>query len=133
MRALPAFSGTPEEGLAKPGPQAAPGTGRAVSTKSVNCIGKASWYGPGFHGKKTASGERFNQHRLTAAHRSLPLGTKVIVTNLKNGKRVRVTINDRGPYVKKRSIDLSRAAAKRLGMEQAGVAWVRIKARPQPR
>jgi rare lipoprotein A len=130
---LLAFSGIPEESLAAPGLQVASGTGRTISTKPVNCIGKASWYGPGFHGKKTASGERFNQHRLTAAHRHLPLGTKAVVTNLKNGKKVRVTINDRGPYVKKRSIDLSRAAARRLGIEQDGVAWVRIKARPQPR
>jgi rare lipoprotein A (peptidoglycan hydrolase) len=118
---------------ARPDRRAATSIGRATSTKPVNDIGRASWYGPGFHGKETASGERFNQYHLTAAHRHLPLGTKAVVINLKNGKKVRVTINDRGPSVKRRSIDLSRAAARRLGMEQAGVAWVRIEARPQRR
>lgn len=88
--------------------------------------GKASWYGPRFHGRKTASGEPFNQHDLTAAHRSLPFGTRVKVTNLKNGKSVVVRINDRGPYAKGRVIDLSRAAAKRLDMLRSGVAQVRV-------
>ncbi len=87
-------------------------------------VGKASWYGPRFHGKKTASGKRFNQHALTAAHRRLPLGTRVKVTNLKNGKTVQVKINDRGPYHGGRIIDLSRAAAERLSM--GGVARVRV-------
>lgn len=90
--------------------------------------GQASWYGPGFHGKKTASGRRFNQHALTAAHRSLPLGTQARVTNLKNGKAVLVTINDRGPYHGGRVIDLSRAAAQQLAMN--GTARVRIEANP---
>lgn len=89
-------------------------------------IGKASWYGPGFHGNKTANGEIFNQNKLTAAHRSLPLGTKAEVTNLENGKKVEVKINDRGPYVKNRTIDLSRAAAKKLGMQEDGIARVKI-------
>lgn len=88
--------------------------------------GKASWYGPRFHGRKTASGERFDQHELTAAHRSLPFGTRVKVTNLKNGRSVVVRINDRGPYAKGRLIDLSRAAAKQIGMLKSGVAQVRI-------
>jgi len=87
-------------------------------------IGKASWYGPDFHGKLTASGEIFDQNALTAAHRELPFGTKVLVTNLKNGKSTVVTINDRGPYVKGRHIDLSRAAAKEVGMIEAGVVDV---------
>ena len=87
-------------------------------------VGKASWYGPRFHGKKTASGKRFNQHALTAAHRRLPLGTRVKVTNLKNGKTVKVKINDRGPYHDGRIIDLSRAAAQQLSMD--GVARVRV-------
>ena len=87
-------------------------------------VGKASWYGPRFHGKKTASGKRFNQHALTAAHRRLPLGTRVKVTNLKNGKTVKVKINDRGPYHDGRIIDLSRAAAERLSMD--GVTRVSI-------
>lgn len=87
-------------------------------------VGKASWYGPGLHGKKTASGERFNPQRLTAAHRRLPLGTKARVTNLKNGKAVTVIINDRGPHRGGRIIDLSRAAAQQLSMD--GVARVRV-------
>lgn len=79
-------------------------------------VGKASWYGPGFHGKKTASGQPFNQHALTAAHPRLPLGSRAKVTNLHNGREVEVTINDRGPHGGGRIIDLSRAAAKRLAM-----------------
>lgn len=91
-------------------------------------VGKASWYGPGFHGKETANGEIFNQNKLTAAHRTLPLGTEVEVTNLKNGKSIGVTVNDRGPYVGNRVIDLSRAAAKELGMKEKGLATVKIEA-----
>jgi rare lipoprotein A len=79
-------------------------------------VGKASWYGPGFHGKRTASGQRFNQDALTAAHPRLPLGTRAKVTNLHNGREVEVTINDRGPHGGGRIIDLSRAAARQLGM-----------------
>ncbi len=91
-------------------------------------VGIASWYGPGFHGRKTANGVVFNQNKLTAAHRTLPLGIKVAVTNVANGKSVEVEINDRGPYVRGRVIDLSRAAAIRLGMKDAGLARVQIKA-----
>src|SRR5512132_3418122 len=87
--------------------------------------GIASWYGPGFHGRKTASGERFNQHELTAAHKRLPLGTKATVTNLKNGKQVEVEINDRGPYARGRILDLSKAAAERLDMD-SGTTPVRV-------
>jgi rare lipoprotein A len=89
-------------------------------------IGHASWYGPGFAGKRTASGEVFDDAKLTAAHKSLPLGTKVKVTNLENGRSVRVEINDRGPFVGNRLIDLSRAAAHALGMVENGVVRVRI-------
>ncbi len=89
-------------------------------------VGIASWYGPRFHGRKTANGDVFNQNKMTAAHRTLPLGTKVEVTNVKNGKSVEVHINDRGPYVDGRVIDLSRAAAIRLGMKEGGLARVRI-------
>ena len=88
--------------------------------------GQASWYGPGFHGRKTASGERFNQHALTAAHRKLPLGTRATVVNLANGKSVEVEINDRGPYARGRILDLSKAAAERLGMKHSGTAPVRL-------
>ena len=80
-------------------------------------MGKASWYGPGFHGKQTASGEIFNQNALTAAHPELPFGSQVQVTNLANGKKVVVTINDRGPYHEDRIIDLSLAAARKLAMD----------------
>ncbi|TBU97895.1 septal ring lytic transglycosylase RlpA family protein [Stutzerimonas kirkiae] len=88
--------------------------------------GKASWYGSPHHGKKTASGERFDQHAMTAAHRTLPFGTRVRVTNLDNGREVTVRINDRGPFKRGRVIDLSRAAAQRLDMLRAGIAPVRI-------
>lgn len=88
--------------------------------------GQASWYGPGFDGRIAASGERFDEDALTAAHRSLPFGTRVRVQNLSNGRTVVVVINDRGPYVGGRVIDLSRAAAAEIGMIQAGVTRVRI-------
>lgn len=86
--------------------------------------GMASWYGPGFQGRRTASGERFNTNDLTAAHRSLPFGTRVLVKNNKTGRSVVVRINDRGPFARGRVIDLSRAAAKAVGM--AGVAPVSL-------
>lgn len=88
--------------------------------------GEASWYGPRFHGEATASGELFDMHGLTAAHRTLPLGSYVQVRNLDNGRTVVVKINDRGPYAKGRSIDLSYAAARRLGMVRDGEAPVEI-------
>ena len=93
-------------------------------TKHKSFGGHASWYGPGFHGRKTASGERFNQYALTAAHKTLPFGTRLRVTNMKNGSSVIVTVNDRGPYVKSRVLDLSKGAASAIGM--AGVAPVEI-------
>ncbi len=86
--------------------------------------GMASWYGPGFHGRQTASGERFNQNALTAAHRSLPFGTRVRVTNARNGRSVVVRINDRGPHIRGRIIDLSRKAAGVVGL--GGTAPVRL-------
>ncbi|HEX2227518.1 MAG TPA: septal ring lytic transglycosylase RlpA family protein [Candidatus Binatia bacterium] len=89
-------------------------------------VGHASWYGPKFHGKKTASGVIFDQQEFTAAHRNLPLGSRVRVTNLENAKFVEVEINDRGPFVPGRIIDLSRAAAKELGMLEDGVTPVRV-------
>ena len=90
--------------------------------------GEASFDGPGFHGKETASGETFNQNELTAAHPKLPLGSEVEVENLENGKSVTVEINDRGPYAKGRDIDLSKAAAKELGIVKDGTAPVKIEA-----
>ena len=94
---------------------------------AVAAEGMASYHGKDFHGRRTASGQRFNQHALTAAHRSLRFGTRVRVTNLRNRKSVVVTINDRGPYAKGRIVDLSRAAAQHLGMIKSGVARVRLK------
>jgi rare lipoprotein A len=90
--------------------------------------GTASWYGPGFHGKKTASGERYDQNDLTAAHKKLPLGSEATVTNVETGKSVEVEINDRGPYVPGRKIDLSKEAARQLGVINEGTAKVRIEA-----
>lgn len=88
--------------------------------------GVASWYGPGFHGKKTASGETFNQYAMTAAHRILPMGAKVRVTNLENNRSVLVRVNDRGPFSSKRIIDLSRAAAAKLDIMSKGTGRVRV-------
>lgn len=88
--------------------------------------GTASWYGPGFHGKKTASGEIYDQTKFTAAHKTLPLGSKARVTNMDNGSTVEVEINDRGPFVEDRIIDLSRAAARALGLVESGTAPVRV-------
>ncbi len=107
----------------------APGTS-GTSPKAAKVVetleGTASWYGPGFHGKKTASGEIFDMTDLTAAHKDLPMGTTCIVTNLANKKSVTVRINDRGPFVKDRVIDLSYAAAKVVGMIETGTAPVRV-------
>lgn len=92
--------------------------------------GMASWYGPDFHGKKTANGEKYDMHAFTAAHTTLPLGTRVRVTNLDNGKEVIVKINDRGPFVKRRIIDLSYAAAKSIGIVSKGTGRVELTALP---
>ncbi|MRJ02978.1 MAG: septal ring lytic transglycosylase RlpA family protein [Epsilonproteobacteria bacterium] len=88
--------------------------------------GVASWYGSDFHGKLTSSGEPFNMHDFTAAHKTLPMNTMVKVTNLKNGRSVIVRINDRGPFVKDRIIDLSYAAAKKIGIIETGTAPVEL-------
>ena len=95
--------------------------------------GKASWYGKNWHGRKTASGEPFDRRKLTAAHRRLPFGTIVRVTNLRNKRSVRVRINDRGPFIKGRIIDVSEAAARRLKMLRAGVVPVSIEIIRVPR
>ena len=86
----------------------------------------ASWYGPHFHGKLTANGEQYNQMALTAAHKSLPFGTVLQVTNLKNGKSVIVRINDRGPFIEGRDLDLSKGTALNLGMMGRGVIKVKV-------
>jgi rare lipoprotein A len=110
------------------GRPAAPTAPQQVSLVTVlsRLRGWASWYGPGFHGNRSASGEVYNQNALTAAHRSLPFGTQVRVTNLNNGVSVVVRINDRGPFVRGRIIDLSAAAARVLGMMGSGVAPVSV-------
>lgn len=107
-------------------PQTQPQTlvGQAGSSIRRTKSGVASWYGPGFHGRRTANGERFNQNDLTAAHRSLPFGTRVRVTNLRNGQSVVVRINDRGPFSRGRVIDLSAQAARLIGVHSSGVAPV---------
>ena len=97
-----------------------------VAQDRVSQTGIASWYGPGFHGKATASATIFNQNELTAAHPTLPLGSRVMVTNLENGNSTEVIINDRGPFAKGRIIDLSFAAGKTLGMIEPGTVPVRL-------
>ena len=94
--------------------------------RQAHVSGAASYYGKRFHGRRTANGERFNMNAMTAAHKSLPFGTKVRVTNRRNGKSVVVRINDRGPYHGGRIIDLSRAAAARIGMLKTGTASVKL-------
>jgi rare lipoprotein A len=89
--------------------------------------GLASWYGNEYHGRQTASGEVFDEEAMTAAHRSLPFGSVVQVTNQKNGKSVRVRINDRGPFVRGRVIDLSKGAARKIDMINDGVVPVRLR------
>jgi rare lipoprotein A len=88
--------------------------------------GEASWYGPGFDGKRTASGEVYDMDALTAAHRELPFGSRIRVLNLDNGRETQVRINDRGPFARGRVLDLSRAAAREIGMLASGTARVRI-------
>lgn len=98
----------------------------ACSTIPAGQTGYASWYGGKFHGRKTANGEIFDTYKFTAAHRSLPFDTVLKVTNLENGRSTVVRINDRGPFVENRVIDLSFAAAKEIGMIESGIARVRI-------
>jgi len=98
----------------------------ACSSKVTTQTGKASFYASSFNGKKTASGDKFRSSKKTAAHNTIPFGTKVKVTNLSNGKSVKVKINDRGPHVSGRIIDLSRKAAKKIDMIDKGVANVKI-------
>jgi rare lipoprotein A len=99
----------------------------AHATKSASkMVGFASFYAAKFNGRRTANGETFNNSAMTAAHRSLPFGSQVRVTNLRNGRFVVVRINDRGPYAKGRIIDLSKAAAKKIGLSRAGTARVKL-------
>ncbi len=100
----------------------------SMTTVSFNQMGvmTASWYGPRFHGKTTANGEQYNQMAFTSAHKSLPFGTILQVTNLRNGKTVIVRINDRGPYIEGRDLDLSKGTALVLGMISRGVVKVKV-------
>ena len=99
-----------------------------IDPHGYNATGGASFYGAQHQGKRTASGERFDSQSLTAAHRQLPFGTRVQVTNLDNDRKVIVRINDRGPHTRGRLIDVSRAAAQQLGMLRSGTARVRVQA-----
>jgi rare lipoprotein A len=96
---------------------------KSITISAERCS-SASWYGPGFHGRRTANGETFNQNSLTAAHKHLPFGTRVRVTNKYNGRSVIVRINDRGPFIGGRALDLSKEAAARISMIGSGHAPV---------
>ncbi len=98
----------------------------AKSLRPLGQIGRASWYGPGFHGRKTASGKIFDRTKLSCAHRTLPLGTKVRVDALDTGQSAILEVTDRGPYVGGRILDLSEAAAVLLGLREQGVGRVRV-------
>jgi len=111
--------------MALAGCSSTPKSGTPVSSGHSES-GQASYYGNEFHGRKTANGERFDQGKLTAAHRTLPFGTRLKVTNTQNGRSVQVRVNDRGPFVKGRVIDLSSSAFKAIGNLNAGVVPVRI-------
>jgi rare lipoprotein A len=121
--ALPALE--PADALGREGKQ------RARPPKRE--MGLASWYGPGFHGRRTASGERFDPGDMTAAHRSHPFGTRIRVTNLENGRRVVLRVNDRGPFKKGRVVDVTPIAARRLGFQHLGTTRVRVDVLKRPR
>lgn len=113
------------KGTGSPTGAIGPSTGAAASTGGTFIeSGVASWYGPGFHGRTTANGEKYDQGGMTCAHKNLPFGTKVRVEC--NGKSVFVTVNDRGPFIKGRVIDLSKAAAQQLGIDKSGTASVKM-------
>ncbi|HWV69049.1 septal ring lytic transglycosylase RlpA family protein [Chitinophaga sp.] len=107
--------------------------GASSCSRKITETGKASYYADSFNGKRTASGETFRQRELTAAHKTLPFGTRVTVINIANGKSVKVRINDRGPFVPGRIIDLSHKAASRIGMLNTGVANVEVKYKKKKR
>lgn len=111
-----------------------PGISEAKANQETHQLtGISSYYGGFHHGHKTASGEVFNMHALTAAHRTLPLGSRIQVTNLSNGKRITLKVTDRGPYKKGRILDVSQGAAKALGMLKSGTAKVRIQLLDTPK
>ena len=114
-----------------PPPTSAPTSSTKEDDTTVQ-VGEASWYGARFHGQETSTGEKYNQNNLTAAHPTLPEGSKVKVTNMENGKSVKVRVNDRGPYVDDRIIDVSRKAAKTLDMVEEGTAEVKVEVISKP-
>ena len=114
------------EGMPEPEPEPVVEAAPQQLAIASSTTGGASWYGPGFHGRLTASGEVYNQYDITAAHRSLPFGTRVLVTNLYTGQQVTVRINDRGPYAGDRVIDLSAGAAEQIGLISSGVGTVQL-------
>lgn len=116
---------------AKTGKKADSGKTGGSSTAKVE-KGKASYYADKFHGRATASGQKYDKRKMTAAHKTLPFGTVVRVTNTATGKSVDVTVNDRGPFAKGRIVDVSRAAAEKLGMIQAGVIDCTLKIIKEP-
>lgn len=122
--AVTACAGPPHTVSPVPPPDAPPPADVVAPRPAI--VGRASWYGAFHHGKRTASGEVFDMNALTAAHRTLPLGTRVQVTNLRNRRSVEVRVNDRGPYIRGRIIDLSRGAAARLGAIDDGVFPVEV-------
>ena len=105
---------------------AAPASNHAGLAERRELVGVASWYGGVHHGRTTASGEVFDMHALTAAHKDLPFGTRLRVTDLESGRSVVVRVNDRGPYMDRRAIDLSYGAARKLGIVRQGLAHVRL-------
>ena len=125
-RALPAFAAVALLSLAACAPEAPPPPPPAPPAPSFSQVGVASYYASKFENRKTADGERFKSDRFTAAHRTLPLGTMVRVTNLMNRRSVIVRINDRGPFARHRIIDLSPAAAQAIGVRDQGLMRVRI-------
>jgi len=127
LAALSGCYSVPEE-VPAPAPVAAPAPQVRVAPRPAPRPRQelASWYGPGFNGRLTTTGERFNQNAMTAASKTLPLGSRVLVTNPENGCSVEVRINDRGPHVRGRTLDLSKRAAQKLGITRKGVARVEI-------
>jgi rare lipoprotein A len=125
-------SGTAVAGARAPAPDVNAGADSSSTTHYVE-VGLASWYGPPYHNRRAANGEIYNQNQLSAAHRTLPMGSVVRVTNLKTGQSAELRITDRGPFVPNRMIDLSMGAAKELGVYVAGVARVKVELISAPR
>ena len=123
---LAACSSGPDPSARPASPVVRSGEQQAAPAKRAGEVGVASWYGVPYHGRTTASGETFDMNDLTAAHPSLPFGSRVRVTNLGNGRSLVLEINDRGPFVKQRIIDVSKRAAKELGFLRDGIARVRV-------